>query len=101
MAEGMSMSVMAGSDEVNDERLSIADNDEASNDGDNQTRNTQQRHGYCTRRCKILCLVVVSVIAAVVAAVLIPRYLVNLCSFYINRSNSVFLFSKLYLISYF
>ena len=98
MAEGMSMSVMAGSDEVNDERLSIADNDEASNDGDNQTRNTQQRHGYCTRRCKILCLVVVSVIAAVVAAVLI---LVNLCSFYINRSNSVFLFSKLYLISYF
>ena len=83
MAEGMCMTVMAGSDEVNDEsnRLSIADNDEASDDGDNQTRNTQQRHGYCTRRCKILCLVVVSVIAAVIAAVLIPRYLVNICSF--------------------
>ena len=75
------MSVMAGSDEVDDER------------------NTQQRHGYCTRRCKILCLVVVSVIAAVVAAVLIPRYLVNVCSFYMNRSTYVFLFSKLYLIS--
>ena len=93
------MSVMAGSDAVDDERISIADNDDAGNDGDNQTRNTQQRHGYCTRRCKILCLVVVSVITAVVAAVLIPRYLVNMCSFYINRSTSSPFFSKLYLIS--
>ena len=84
MAQENRMTVMAGSDEVYDDMsarvLSIADNDDALNDGDNQTRNAQQRHGYCTKRCKILCLAVVSVIAAVVAAViaavLIPKYLV-------------------------
>ena len=39
MAEEMCMPVMAGSDTVDDPRLSIADNDDAANDGDNQTRN--------------------------------------------------------------
>ena len=39
MAEEMCMTVMAGSDAVDDERLSIADIDDAANDGDNQTRN--------------------------------------------------------------
>ena len=79
---------MVGSDAVNEDenyRHSIADNDDAENDVSHPSGNAQQRHGYCTKRWRILCLVAVSVIAtiiaAVIAAVLIPRHLVNICSF--------------------
>ena len=83
----MVATVQAGSDEdrVNEsDSISIADNDDAANDGGHTLGNAQSGHTSWSIGRKICIIVVFTVIATAIASILIHIHLVNIRPFHLN-----------------